>query len=115
MSFAVTWTDLDIIILSEVSQTKTAIWYYLYVKSKKWHKWTYLQNRNRLINLENKLLVTGDEGREGGTDWEFGTDMDTPLYLKCPSIKNQKKKYVHHGVKWTGLRVMVCPFLSIRP
>ena len=36
MPFAVTWTDLEIIILSEVSQTKTnIIWYHLYVESKK--------------------------------------------------------------------------------
>ena len=35
MSFAATWINLDIIILSEVSQTKTDIWYHLYVKSKK--------------------------------------------------------------------------------
>ena len=32
--FAVTWFDLEIIILSEVSQTKTNIWYHLYVESK---------------------------------------------------------------------------------
>ena len=34
MSFAATWMDLEIIILSEVSQTKTnIIRYHLYVKS----------------------------------------------------------------------------------
>ena len=32
--------------------------YYLYVKSKKRYKWTYLQNRNRLTDLENKIMVT---------------------------------------------------------
>ena len=36
MPFAATWIDLEIIILSEVSQTKTSIiWYHLYVESKK--------------------------------------------------------------------------------
>ena len=25
---------------------------------KKWYKWTYLQNRNRLTDIENKLMVT---------------------------------------------------------
>ena len=24
---------------------------------KKWYKWTYLQNRNRLTDVENKLMV----------------------------------------------------------
>ena len=36
MPFTATWMDLDIVILSEVSQTKTnTIWYHLYVESKK--------------------------------------------------------------------------------
>ena len=34
MSFAPTWMDLDIIILSKESQTKTNIQYHLYVESK---------------------------------------------------------------------------------
>ena len=33
---------------------------------KKWHKWTYLQNRNRLTDIENKPMVTkGDSERWG--------------------------------------------------
>jgi len=45
MSFEATWMDLEIIILSKVSQTLdiTYMW-----NLKKWEKWTYLQNRNRL-------------------------------------------------------------------
>ena len=36
MPFAATWIDLDVIILSEVKQTKTNIlWYNLYVETKK--------------------------------------------------------------------------------
>ena len=33
---------------------------------KKWYKWTYLQNRNRHIDIENKLMVT--KGERGGRD-----------------------------------------------
>ena len=31
---------------------------------KKWYKWAYLQNRNRLKDIENKLMVT--KGESGG-------------------------------------------------
>ena len=43
--FAVTWMDLESVILSEVSQTEeNSIWHPLYVESKKkWYKWIYLQ------------------------------------------------------------------------
>ena len=34
-------------------------------ESKIWHKWTYLQNSNRLIDIENKLTVTKGERRWG--------------------------------------------------
>ena len=43
--------------LSEVSQRKTnSIWHHLHMDSKKWYKWTYLPNRNRLTEEENKLM-----------------------------------------------------------
>ena len=32
---------------------------------KKGYKWTYLQNRNRLIDIENKLVATKGEEGEG--------------------------------------------------
>ena len=50
MPFAETWVDLEIIILSEVSQRKTnIIWYHIYVESKKkLYKWTYIKNRNKI-------------------------------------------------------------------
>ena len=38
---------------------------------KKWYKRTYLQNRNRLTDIESKLTVTKGE-RGGGINWEFG-------------------------------------------
>ena len=38
------------------SKPKTNIrWYHSYVESTVWHKWTYLQNRKRLTDMENKL------------------------------------------------------------
>ena len=47
MPCPIKWTDLEIIIHSEISQTKINITWYLYVEFKKWYIWTYLQNRNK--------------------------------------------------------------------
>ena len=55
---------------------------YMHKLKKKLYKWTYLQNRNRLTDLENKLMVTRREGRQAGTDWELWIDMYTLLYLE---------------------------------
>ena len=33
---------------------------------KKWYKWTYLQNRNRLTDTENKFTVTKGEREKKG-------------------------------------------------
>ena len=39
--------------------------HHFYVESKKkWYKWTYIQNRNRPTDIENKLMVT--KGERGG-------------------------------------------------
>ena len=50
--------DLEIVIMSEVGQTEKDKYHeinHLYVE---WYKWTYLQNRNRVTNVEDKLTVT---------------------------------------------------------
>ena len=44
------------------------------------YKWTYLQNRNRVADVENKLMVTRGSG--GGINWEIGIDIYTLLYIK---------------------------------
>ena len=64
MPFATTWMNLEIIILSEVSQKeKNTIWYHLRVESKIWHQWIYLWiNRNRLTDIENRFVVAKAEG-----------------------------------------------------
>ena len=44
---------------------------------KKGYKWTYLQNRNRLTDFENKLLVTKGERWWEGIDWVWDWHMHT--------------------------------------
>ena len=89
MPFAATWMDLEIIILSDVvRQRKTnIIWYHLYVESTKWYKWTYLQNRNRLTNFKNKLMVS-QRGKMVGRDklGVWNSHIHTTIY----EIDNQQ-------------------------
>ena len=63
--FAATGMDLEIIILSEVSQKEktNTIWYHLCVEPKIEHKWAYLWNRKRLTDIDDRLQVAkGEEG-----------------------------------------------------
>ena len=54
---------------------------------KKGYKWTYLQNRNRVTDVENKLMVTRGKGG-GGINWEIGIDIYTLLYIKQTTNKD---------------------------
>ena len=58
------WVDLEIITLSEVSQTKKEIPYHLYMDSKNSYRWTCLQNRNKLTDIENKHMITKGDSRD---------------------------------------------------
>ena len=103
MPFTATWMQLEIIILIEVSQ-KNTIWFHLYVESKIWHTWTYLQNR--LTDIQNRLVVAKGEGAGGGKDWEFGISRcklayigwinkvllySTGNYIQYPGINHNEK------------------------
>ena len=64
MLFAATWMDLDIIILSAVSQTKKDKYYMFSVIcgiKKKLYKWTYIQN----INRHRKQAYGWQKGKQG--------------------------------------------------
>ena len=67
MPFVATWMNLEIITLSDISQRQIP-YDITYMRSlkKKWYKWTYLQNRNRLTDFENKFMVTKGERLRGG-------------------------------------------------
>ena len=80
MPFAATLMDLEIIILSEVSDRERQIPYRLHVESNKMIQ-INLQNRNRVPDIENKLWLPGGKGI-GGINWETGIDICTLLYIK---------------------------------
>ena len=81
MPFAATCIDIEINIPSEPSQIEKYHMYPSYVESlKKGYKWTYLQNRNRLAELEN--MVTKGERWEGGINKEFEIKIYTLLNVK---------------------------------
>ena len=52
------------------------------LKKKKWYKWTYLTNRNRVTDGENKFMVTKGEKEGRGINWDVGIDIHTVLYKK---------------------------------
>ena len=75
MSYAAIWMDLEIIILSEVVQKEKDKYHIisLNMESTMWHKWTYLRNRNRLSDIEHKLVVAKRvEGEEQGWIMSLG-------------------------------------------
>ena len=41
------------------------------METKIWHKWTYLWNRNRHTDIENRPVIAKGEGDEGWTEWEL--------------------------------------------
>ena len=65
MLFAATWMDLEGIMLSEIRQRKTnTVWYHWYIKSEKCNKLLNIIERSKLIDTENKLIVTIGEKEE---------------------------------------------------
>ena len=82
MPFAATWMDLEIIILSKVSQKEKDI---LYDTT---YMWNLKYDTNELIyktetdSQRTDLWLLRGRGSGGGMDWEFGIDIYTLLYLK---------------------------------
>ena len=92
LPFGTTWMELEGIMLSEISQRKTKIiWLHSYEDSKRQNRWTERKgNKNnvktgrgtkqkRLINMENKLRVTGGVVGAGWAQWVRGVKESTEI------------------------------------
>ena len=74
MSFVATGMQLETLILSEGSQKEKDKYHMISLisGSKIQHKWTYLRNRNRPIDIENRLAVARREGGGSGINrWKL--------------------------------------------
>ena len=125
MPLAATWMDLEITILSEVNQKdKYHASLTCGIYNKMWHKWTCLQNRNRLTDTENRQVVANGDGLGAGKDREGRTSRCKPLHIEginhkvllhstgnsiqCPVTKYNgkgcKKEYVYiYMSNWIAL------------
>lgn len=65
MSFASTWMELEILVLSEVRKTNTMIPLICGILS---HRRIYLQNRKRFTDMEKGFVVAKGEWGENGKD-----------------------------------------------
>ena len=60
---------------------------------KKWHKWTYLQNRNRLTDIEDELMLLGGNGggeRLGVWDWHVHTAIFKIDNQQGPAVQHRE-------------------------
>ena len=64
LPFAATWMDLEVIMLSEISQRKiNTVWYHLYVESKKY---------NKVVNITKKKQIHRYREQTTGYHWGEG-------------------------------------------
>ena len=81
MLFAAAWVNLEIIIVTEVSQIKTANQDIYMCSLKEIGQVNLLTKQKWLIDIENKLTVT--RGKRGNViNREFWIDIYTLLYIK---------------------------------
>lgn len=77
LSIETTWIDLESVMLSKMlDRERNTVWFHFYMESKN------KQNKNRPIEVENKLMMNrGEEGEE------WVKKMKRNKRYKCPVIK----------------------------
>ena len=96
----------------QISYDITYLW-----NLKQWYKETYLQNRNRLTDIENKLMVT--KGQRGGDKVQI--NRYTLLYIKQMNNKDllySTGNYIQYLVInykriWKSIYVYVCVYIYV--
>ena len=77
----------------ESERNRNIIWYHLYEQlKKKWYKLTYLQNRNRLTDLENEFTDTRGKNGEEGKLRVWDGQVDIVIF----KIDDQQRATVYH-------------------
>ena len=84
MTFVATWKDLEIIILSEVSERQTShdIIYMWNLKKKDTYELIYRTEIDSQTLKTNLWLPKGAGGGQGGMSWGFGTGICTLRYME---------------------------------
>ena len=92
----------------------------IYLESNTSHKWTYLWKRNKLMDLENRLVVAKGEGRGGGIDREFRASRCKLFHLEWISnevLLYSTGNYIHslvmeHDGRWYERKnVYMCNYI----
>ena len=68
LPFVATWMDLEVIMLSEISQRQILYDITYYEKSKKYNKLLHVTKSSRLTDIENKPVGRGGGGPVQGLD-----------------------------------------------
>ena len=101
--------QLDLTVLNDLGRFRISwflgnvsiTWHLLYVEyKKKWYIWTYWQNRKKLTDLENEVMVAQGKGWEKGIVRELGWTW-THCY-----IENGSPTRTYCTAQWMLLNVM---------
>ena len=76
------WMQLEMIILREVNQKEKGTYRMVYVESKIWNKWICLWNRNRIRDIENRLVLAKGQVGWRGLNWESGISRCKRVYTE---------------------------------
>ena len=87
------WMQLEMIILREVNQKEKGTYRMVYVESKIWNKLICLWNRNRIRDIENRLVLAKGQVGWRGLNWESGISRCKRVYTEWVNNSTQQHIY----------------------